>query len=110
MYSVLLLLSFAAFYCFYLSSQKIKVTIELPVSVYLRQHPYTSRTLGYFLLFVSWVTFANLQGLGSGTFAAVVYFMAFGSLVVLLTPYRYLNWKQIILIVLVCSLFEMFVF
>lgn len=110
MFSLLLLLSFAAFYCFYLSSRKIKIVTTVPISMYLNQHPFSAKMLGYALCFVSWIVFANLQGLGAGTFAAIVYFMAFGSLIILLAPYRYLNWTYIMCIVLLCSLIEFFVF
>lgn len=110
MFSFVLLLSFAAFYCFYLSSRKVKIVVNVPISIYLNQHPSIAKALGYILLFVSWIVFANLQGLGAGTFAAIVYFMAFGSLIILLTPYGYLNWKYIIGIILLCSVIEFFVF
>lgn len=82
----------------------------MPISIYLNQHPFVAKALGYFLLFVSWIVFANLQGLGAGTFAAIVYFMTFGSLIILLAPYRYLNWGYILCIVLLCGVIEFFVF
>jgi hypothetical protein len=89
MYSFLLLISFAAFYCFYLASNKTKTVANTRLIGYLSEHQTTSRTLGYALLFLSWIIFANLQGLGAGSFATVVYFMAFGSMIVLLKPYKF---------------------
>gem|GEM_PF-331483 len=107
MYSILLLLPFLAFYCFYLSDAKTKKTTLDSISAFLCKHPVRAKTLGYFLVFVSWIVFANLQGLTSGSFALVVYLMGLGSLFVLLTPYSLLNWKRIGLLSLLLGIFEL---
>lgn len=99
MYSLLLLISIGAFYCFYLASAKTKIFSSSPISQSLKRHPATARTLGYILLVGSWVIFANLQGLGAGSFASITYFMGFGSIVTILNPYRYLRlWHMIIIL------------
>jgi len=97
MYTFLLLLIFTGSFFWYCSSEKVKIT----------QGP---RILAIVLLGLAWILTIYLQGILSGTLAFGAYTMGFFSLVVLLWPYRYFQWKQLTAVLLIALLFEFFIF
>jgi len=76
----------------------------------LRQNKSRARLLAMAVLSLSWIWTMYLQGVLSGTLAFGTYTMGFFSLIVLLWPYRYFQWKQLTVILLLSLFFELFVF
>lgn len=78
--------------------------------VALAKNKSRSRLLAMVILGLSWIWTMCLQGVLSGTLAFGAYTMGFFSLIVLLWPYRYFQWRQLTVILLLSLFFELFVF
>jgi len=110
MYSTICLLIFTAFYLFYNTSQKRKNEPKPQWAKALAARRSLSRSGSILLLIAAWIIVANLQGLGAGTFAFGTYLMAMASLIVLINPFRYLQWKHVLGIFVCCLFFECLIF
>lgn len=78
--------------------------------VALAKNKSRSRLLAMVILGLSWIWTMYLQGVLSGTLAFGAYTIGFFSLIVLLWPYRYFQWRQLTVILLLSLFFELFVF
>ncbi|WP_293899189.1 hypothetical protein [Sphingobacterium sp. UBA5670] len=110
MYTFLLLLIFTGSFFWYCSSEKVKITQGPNLLLNLAKDKNRSRILAIVLLGLAWILTIYLQGILSGTLAFGAYTMGFFSLVVLLWPYRYFQWKQLTAVLLIALLFEFFIF
>lgn len=110
MYTILLLLIFAGSFFCYGSSEKVKIQHGPSALLTLVNDKTRSRILGIFLLGLSWVLTMYLQGFLSGTLAFGAYVMGFFSMIVLLWPYRYFQWKQITVVFIITLFFETIIF
>ncbi|WP_426790052.1 hypothetical protein [Sphingobacterium sp. WOUb80] len=110
MYTFLLLLIFAGSFFWYCSSEKVKIAQGPNLLLNLAKDKNRSRILAIVLLGLSWIWTMYLQGILSGTLAFGAYTMGFFSLIVLLWPYRYFQWKQLTVIFLIALFFEFFIF
>ncbi len=110
MYTLLLLLIFAGSFCWYCSSEKVRIKTGASFIVALAKNKSRSRLMAMVILGLSWIWTMYLQGVLSGTLAFGAYTMGFFSLIVLLWPYRYFQWRQLTVILLLSLFFELFVF
>ncbi len=110
MYTILLLLIFAGSFFWYCSSEKVKIKHAPALILPLVSDKIRAKILGTVLLGLSWVLTMYLQGLLSGTLAFGAYSMGFFSLIVLLWPYHYFQWKQLTVVFLAALLLETIIF
>ena len=110
MYTILLLLIFAGSFFWYCSSEKVKIKHAPALILPLVSDKIRAKILGIVLLGLSRVLTMYLQGLLSGTLAFGAYSMGFFSLIVLLWPYHYFQWKQLTVVFLVALLLETIIF
>ncbi|MDR2270620.1 MAG: hypothetical protein LBF27_06910 [Sphingobacterium sp.] len=110
MYTFLLLLIFAGSFFWYCSSEKVKIKHGPSALLTLVNDKTRSRILGIVLLGLSWLLTMYLQGLLSGTLAFGAYAMGFFSLIVLLWPYRYFQWRQLAFVFLFSLFLETIIF
>ncbi|QIH31547.1 hypothetical protein [Sphingobacterium sp. DR205] len=110
MYTFLLLLIFAGSFFWFCSSEKVKIKHAPALILPLVSDKMRAKILGIVLLGLSWVLTMYLQGLLSGTLAFGAYSMGFFSLIVLLWPYHYFQWKQLTVVFLVALLLETIIF
>lgn len=110
MYTILLLLIFAGSFFWYSSSEKVKIKHAPALILPLVSDKIRAKILAIVLLGLSWVLTMYLQGLLSGTLAFGAYVMGFFSLIVLLWPYRYFQWKQITVVFIIALFFETIIF
>jgi len=110
MYTLLLLFIFTGSFFWYCSSAKVHIKPGSSFMIALIQNKSRARLLAMAVLSLSWIWTMYLQGALSGTLASGTYTMGFFSLIVLLWPYRYFQWKQLTVILLLSLFFELFVF
>jgi len=110
MYTFLLLAIFTGSFFWYGSSEKVKIQHGSSALLTLVNDKTRSRILAIVLLSISWLWTMYLQGTLSGTLAFGAYVMGFFSLIVLLWPYRYFQWKQITVVFLIALFFETIIF
>jgi len=110
MYTFLLLLIFAGSFFWYCSSEKVKIQHGPSALLTLVNDKTRARILGVVLLGFSWALTMYFQGTLSGTLAFGAYAMGFFSLIVLLWPYRYFQWKQLTIVFLIALLLETIIF
>ncbi|PUV22981.1 hypothetical protein [Sphingobacterium athyrii] len=110
MYTILLLLIFAGSFFWYSSSEKVKIKHAPALILPLMGDKIRAKILSIVLLGLSWVLTMYLQGLLSGTLAFGAYSMGFFSLIVLLWPYRYFQWKQLAFVFLFSLFLETIIF
>lgn len=110
MYTFLLLIIFAGSFFWYCSSEKVKIKQAPPLIQPLVNDKIRAKILAIVLLGLSWIVTMYLQGILAGTFAFGAYTMGFFSLIVLLWPYRYFQWKQLTIVFLLALIFETLIF
>lgn len=110
MYTFLLLAIFTGSFFWYGSSKKVHIKQAPSFLLALVKDKSRSRILAIVLLSISWLWTMYLQGTLSGTLAFGAYVMGFFSLIVLLWPYRYFQWKQITVVFLIALFFETIIF
>ncbi len=110
MYTLLLFIVFIGCFFWYCSSSKVKLQYAPAVVLRLSKDKKRARTLGIFLLAIAYLFTLYLQGLLTGTLAFVTYVMGFFSLIVLLWPYRYFKWRQILFVGILSLILEIIIF
>ncbi|WP_394676777.1 hypothetical protein [uncultured Sphingobacterium sp.] len=110
MYTFLLLTIFTGSLFWYCSSEKVNIEKSHKLILTFAKDKTRSKILGIVLLGLSWILTMYLQGLLSGTLAFGAYTMGFFSLIVLLWPYRYFQWKQLTIVFLLALIFETLIF
>ncbi|WP_333575931.1 hypothetical protein [Sphingobacterium sp.] len=110
MYTFLLLLVFTGSFFWYCSSEKVNIKQGPPSILILVKDKNRSRILAIVLLGLAWILTIYLQGILSGTLAFGAYTMGFFSLIVLLWPYHYFQWKQLTIVFLIALIFETLIF
>ncbi|TGE21017.1 hypothetical protein [Hymenobacter metallicola] len=96
MFSTLFLLLLLAFQLWYLASPQVKLPLA-GYPAYVARRPRTARLIGAALLAVAALLFGRQLGWMTGLSAWLVGLMGVGSLVVTLTPFRYLTGYSLLL-------------
>lgn len=98
MYSLIILLLFAGTYLMYCSSKKMKCYHQIDKTFLKKLSPTTIKVSGLLLMIISAVLTIIKQGHEAGALAFMVYLMAALSTIILLTPYKTLNWKHVMIL------------
>jgi len=91
MVTLLILLTFIAFYLCYHTSKKAELSRAYQLECWAQDHTHTSKIVGLTTLLLALVLCMVHFGIGSGIFAFVVILMTVGSCVVLFAPLRYVK-------------------
>lgn len=99
---------FLGFWCWYLTSRRANYQSKNPIEIWLRNQPGNSKLLGAVSMSASFIVFTIHLGFAAGVFGFFMGLISFGSLIVILAPLRFLNYKLVGLIVLIAIFFETF--
>ncbi|QEC51838.1 hypothetical protein EDD80_102407 [Anseongella ginsenosidimutans] len=110
MFSTVFLLVFIGFYLQYNLSRKIKIRNKPSYLVFMERHVLLSRIAGAAAALLALVLLIVRLGLGSGIFGFGVVLMCMASLIVTLTPFRYLRWGHLAALYGGLAVFEIFIF
>jgi len=110
MFSTIFLLLLISFYLLYNLSARVKAANSTVYLSYLRKHRLLSRVVSFALILVSGLLLIRQLGLGAGVFGLIVILMSTGSLIVALTPLRYLRLPHVLACYLLCIVFEVLIF
>ena len=95
MMTLIIALSFLGFYSLYNGSQKADLRQSLLVEIWLQDKPVIAKAVGLSLNFVALITSMWAYGAGSGIFLFFVVLMTVGSLVVLIAPLKFVDYKMV---------------
>lgn len=107
MYSITLAILLVAIFLWYNTSHKVKFSNRAIWFEKLIVNKKRIQIIASILALVSLFLTVNLQGLGAGIFAWLVYSMGFLSMVVLLLPYQYIKYYHVFLVfalILICEI------
>ncbi|MBO0329125.1 hypothetical protein [[Muricauda] lutisoli] len=110
MVTLISLLTFIAFYLLYGTSKKMAFVGELGSEKWAGEYKKIAQLTGLALMIFSLGLSCFYWGLGSGTFSFLVLLMTVASLVILLAPLRFLNYRFLGILFLCAVFFETFLF
>ena len=88
----------------------MKSTHQVEISVFKAFPPKQLKLASLFLLATAAILTLWKQGLEAGSFAFCIYLMAFLSLLILLFPYKSINWKHIFILFSISLTIEIILF
>lgn len=89
-------LVFLGFFVLYLGSERAELNADLAMSQWFRRQRINVKGVGVALFLMATVLSVQIWGLGAGVLFFFVQLMTLGSLVVLLTPLKVLNYKWVL--------------
>lgn len=95
MITLIIALSFLGFYSLYNGTQKVDLRRSLLIEIWLQDNPMAAKAVGLSLNFVALIASTLYYGAGSGIFLYFVVLMTVGSLVVLIAPLRFVDYKMV---------------
>ncbi|GAB3652094.1 hypothetical protein GCM10028791_21430 [Echinicola sediminis] len=93
--TLMALIVFLGFFCFYNTSKKAQLFQSTKLERWLQDNPQSAKYSGTVLLIWGLIVAIFTSGTGSGIFTYAVFIMAAGSLVVMLSPLRFVSYKVI---------------
>lgn len=106
MATLVLFLVFAGFFFLYNTSKRATTPRALPVEKWMYNSPQIARPMGGGLLCLALAMSAWVWGLGSGILLFTIILMTLGSLIIILSPLRVLNYKALSSILILSLIFE----
>lgn len=106
MITLLVLLTFIAFYLFYNTSKKVELSRTYRLERWAQDHNQASKGIGLVIFLLTFCLCIVYLGVGSGAFAFVVILMTTASCVVLFAPLRYVKAWVLASVFLLSLLFE----
>jgi len=110
MYSTVIALIFLAFLLLYNLSKKNKWEGRPEWAKKMVSGKLLSRSVSMVLLLISLFLLILFTGTGAGIFTFIVVLMAVGSLIVLLSPFRYITARHLIILYGLSLIFEIIIF
>ncbi|AWW32817.1 hypothetical protein DN752_23220 [Echinicola strongylocentroti] len=98
---------FLGFYLLYNTSKKAQLHQTHRLEIWAHHYPNQSKVIGLLLFLVGLLIAVFDSGLGAGIFTFFVLLMTIGSLVVVVTPIRFLNFKTLIVLFAISFIFEL---
>nr|WKN34853.1 hypothetical protein K4G66_20985 [Tunicatimonas sp. TK19036] len=99
-------LTFLGFYMFYNTSQRAKLIRTNGLEIWVQDHHQPAKYAGGFLFLVALILCILQFGVGSGIFSFFVMLMTVGSLIILLSPLQYINYRTVSGVFLLSILLE----
>lgn len=97
--SVIIILTLA-FYFFYNTSERSVKSHVLGFEKWIQKKKGLAKTTGMVMLIIAYLILLFYYGIGTGTLLFFIILMTFGSLIILLTPLKMINYKNLLLVVL----------
>lgn len=97
--SVIIILSLA-FYLFYNTSERSVKNHVLGFEKWIQKKKGFAKITGLFMLTIAYLILLFYFGIGTGSLLFFIILMTFGSLIIVLTPLRMVNYKNLLLVVL----------
>lgn len=110
MLSTAFLLIFTGFYLQYNLSRKVKARHKPSWLGYMARNARLTRIAGVGTTMLAMGIMIAQLGIGSGLFGFVVVLMCSASLIVVLSPFRYLRWAHVVCLYLGAIFFEVLLF
>ncbi len=110
MVTLIVALTFMAFYLLYSTSKKMAAAGDLGLEKLCTAHKKASQWVSLVLMILSLGLSCHFWGLGSGTFTFFILLMTVASLIILLAPLRLLNHRFLGLLFSVALFFETLMF
>ncbi|MET1053789.1 MAG: hypothetical protein ABWY16_00635 [Pedobacter sp.] len=110
MYSTVTLLVFFAFLLLFNLSKKTDWNNKPRWAKKIENNKSLSRGLSFAIMCFSVLALILAAGTGAGIFNFLLILMTVGSLVVLITPFRYLAAKHVVGLYVLCLIFELLIF
>ncbi|WP_257669906.1 hypothetical protein [Parapedobacter tibetensis] len=107
MITTITILIFLGFFLLYHTSQKAVLSSSLKIAAWIHTYPKSGKRMGLSLLAAAILLCLVYLGIGAGLFSFFVILMTMGSLIVILTPLRLINWKVLIFIFLLSLIIEL---
>lgn len=98
MISLISLSIFLAFYLLYNTSKKAALSNDLRIQKWIQQNQQLSKIVSASVFIITYTTFITIKSIGAASLIYCIQIMTIGSLVVILTPLKLLNYKAILLI------------
>jgi len=95
MMTAVALVVFLGFLCFYNTSKKAQLFQSTKCEIWLQENPQIAKYIGAILLFLGLMLAIKQSGMGAGMFTFTVFLMAAGSLIVMVSPLRFINYKVV---------------
>ncbi|MAM18363.1 MAG: DUF3325 family protein [Bacteroidota bacterium] len=109
MFSVAFLLCFLGFYCWYLSSKRVKQSGS-KFQKWMNNRPNFTKVTGSIFLIISCMLLVKSSGVGAGIFLFFIVLMSLASLTILLVPLRIFRYPLILATFLILLFTEIFLF
>jgi hypothetical protein len=106
MTTLIVFISSLGFYLIYNTSQKADLNRSEILEKWAQEHPQASKYIGVFLFAISLILSMIHYGISSGIFSFFVILMTVASMIVLLAPLRYINYKLVSVVFLLSILLE----
>ncbi|MBD8490702.1 hypothetical protein IFO69_18260 [Echinicola sp. CAU 1574] len=101
------LLTFLGFFCFYNTSKRLKLSQSLGLEVWLQQNANKAKWIGGILLIVALLICLVAAGFAAGIFSFFILLMTAGSLIVILSPLKFINYKVLSVVFVLSLIFEL---
>lgn len=107
MVTFIVILSSLGFYMLYNTSKRADLSRSFFIELWVQDNPKAGKAMGLSLNFIALVISLFYFGIGSGIFLFFVILMTVASLVVLIAPLRYVNYRIVSFIFLMSFLIEL---
>lgn len=107
MLTLVVLMAYCGFLCFYIISKKIKGTIQTPYLQWLLNHQFYTKLFGVALLFAGLAASIIHQGVSTGIISYVLVITVVPCLLILLRPLGYLKRSHLIFLFLFSFFIEL---
>ncbi|WP_146746557.1 hypothetical protein [Sinomicrobium soli] len=107
MTTLIVVITFLGFYAFYNTSRRAVLSKSLRIEKWLQVHTAESKIAGSCMLFAGLSLSVLYYGTGAGIFAFFVILMTLGSLVVIVSPLKFINYRGVLVIAILSFVVEL---
>jgi hypothetical protein len=107
MVTLIVVISLLGFFLLYNTSKKADLSRSFFIELWVQDNPKAGKLMGLLLISIALLISLFYFGIGSGIFLFFIILMTVASLVVLIAPLRYINYRIVSLIFLLSFLIEL---
>ncbi|WP_461533639.1 hypothetical protein [Sinomicrobium sp.] len=107
MTTLIVIIAFMGFYAFYNASKRAVLSQSWWIAQWLQSHRPTSLALGWCMVLVGILLSVMHYGFGAGICAFVVVLMTVGSLIVIVSPLKFISYRAVVLIAILSFAIEL---
>lgn len=106
MFSITSIILFLGFYTLYNTSKKASLYTTFKMEKWFHRNENSGKIIGVLLLLIPFIILIPYRGLGSGILIWFILLMTIGSLTIIITPIKIINYKTLIFIFLTGLILE----